>query len=141
MPFPLSYSHSLLFELSCGSSLAGPQIFISDLALVQCRGENRSRFPLISICLTVLSSLLLASRRTAMPGMLAYRVTARRQRDKIRDARHLLSCHGISSAISCSRFFPSVPLCFLFRTYWSREDISLKDIDAQLRESPVDTVV
>lgn len=63
-PFPASWrSVSVLSaELSCGSSLAGPQIFISDLAPAQCRGENRSRFPLISICLTALSSLLLASR-------------------------------------------------------------------------------
>lgn len=64
-PFILSSPRSpfpALSELSCGSSLAGPQIFISDLAPVQCRGENRSRFPLISICLTVLSSLSFSLR-------------------------------------------------------------------------------
>lgn len=62
--FPLVFltNVSLLSELSCGSPHAGPQIFISDLAPVQCRGENRSRFPLISICLTVLSSPLLLAR-------------------------------------------------------------------------------
>ena len=56
-----------------------------------------------------------------MRRMLAHRVAARRQRDKIRDARHPLSCHGISPAISRSRFFPSVPGSVLLAgTYWSR---------------------
>ena len=83
-----------------------------------------------------------------MRRMLAHRVAARRQRDKIRDARHPLSCHGISPAISRSRFFPSVPGSVLlagtywFRVPWRHPSPSLpKDIDAQLRESPVVTVV